>query len=189
MDAISSAIGPAIIEATRRADSMKNSAGAVGGGALGKATAAEMAETAAAFQSTGTTTARDRNNRRRRNGDLTVGNIGTYIRGSHQREGGRDLQRPPFGGPGDDVSKGSPPACSGTGRGGSRDCAGDGGGNMNEEAIAWNGVAFAEARRKMLDPPKVGSLAPSENIDPTPVCNFHCLSSVSFHMYYSILRT
>lgn len=161
MDAISSAIGPAIIEATTGTDSTNNSAGAVGGGARGKAAAAETAATAAAFQSTGTTTARDRNNRRRRNGDLAVGNIGTYIRGSHQREGGRDLQRPPFGDPGDGASKDSLAAGSNIGGGGSRDCAGDGGGIMNEETMVWNGVAFAEARRKMLDPPKVGGLPPS----------------------------
>lgn len=151
VDAISSAIGPAIIEATTGTDSVKKSAGVAGG----------KAAVAAAFQPTGATTARDRNNRRRRNGDLAVESIRTYTRGLPQREGEKNLQRPPFGDPRDGVSKNGLAACCSAGNGGDRDCAGDcGNGIMNEETVLGNGVALAEARRKMLEPPNVGSLAP-----------------------------
>lgn len=163
VDAISSAIGPAIIEATAGTDSTKKSAGAAGGtagGAAGGKAAAGVTGTAAPLPSTGTNTARDRNNRRRRNGELAARSIGTYIRGSHQREGERGLQRAPFGDSGDGVSKNSMAACHSTGRGGGRDCAEDDGSIIDEETIVWTGVALAEARRKMLDPPNVSSLVP-----------------------------
>jgi len=140
VDAVSSAIGPAVIETAKGATKTQLS-GAVA------AAAADLPQSTG-----GATTARERNNIRRRNGDLAVENISTASRGPHplgsekqQAHGGwPSFKGPRHGGPAD-----APAQQTGM--------RGDKSGDPNE-ALLWDGVEFAEARRKMLDPPKVNWL-------------------------------
>lgn len=135
MDAISSAIGPAVVETAK--------------GATKTQVSNAVAAAVTLPQSTGATTARERNNMRRLNGDLEVENIGTSSRGAHRLDpekqrahGGRPLFKYPRRG----GSTNAPVRHTETGEGG------DGG---PDDALVWDGFEFAEARRKMLDPPKV----------------------------------
>ena len=164
MDAVSSAIGPAIIE-TAKGIQATNVPGAVGA----------VAAAAAAIQTAGMSTARDRNNRRRRNGEMPVRDICTNNIGPNERQWGKQQQQqqqqqqrqqqrqqqmhdgqPPGGGRKYGVLSESLAAFSGTVVDG--DGIGRGDENGADESSLGNGAAFAEARRKMLDPPKVTNL-------------------------------
>lgn len=150
MDAVSSAIGPAIIE-TAKGSHATNVSGAVGAGAAA----------AAAIHPAGTTTARDRNNRRRRIGEMPVRDICTNNMGPNQRQWEQQHQlqqeqvhgRPTGGGRTHGAFKENSAVFLETETGG--DGIGGGDGDGADESLVWSGIAFAEARRKMLDPPKV----------------------------------
>ncbi len=136
VDAVSSAIGPAVVETVRGAKKTQVS-GAV-------AAAADLPHSTG-----GATTARERNNIRRRNGDLVVENISTTSR--DPRPLGSEKQRAhggwqSFRGPRHGGSMNAPAHHTGT--------SGDDSGGT-DEALLWDAVEFAEVRRKMLDPPKV----------------------------------
>eukprot|EP00903_Cladosiphon_okamuranus_P012480 g11686.t1 len=151
VDAVTSAIGPAIIETTKGSQPTDVS-GAVGA----------LAAAAATIQTAGTTTARDRNNRRRRNGEMPVRDICTNTMDPNQRQWKRQQQdmhggQPPGGGRKFGILKESTTIFSGTEAGG--DVIGGGDGDIADESLVRNGIAFAEARQKMLDPPKVDMAA------------------------------
>lgn len=114
-----------------------------------------------------TTTARDRNTRRRQNGDLAMRNTeascGVLTNNRNfekrtQRElGHRRGRQANAGASGDGDSKRTSAALRQNGGvGGDIVAAGDGGGGGTfDEQVPCDAVEFAQERRKMLDPPKV----------------------------------
>ncbi|CAN0430231.1 unnamed protein product, partial [Ectocarpus sp. 8 AP-2014] len=157
VDAVSSAIGPAMMETSTGKD-----------GAHRADTAGGAAATMPSPQSkAATTTARDRNAWRRQNGDLAMRNTETsrgVLTNNHnfgkraQRERGHQRGRQANTGAfGDGVSKRNPVALQQKGGVGGDVVAGDddGGGGTFDEQVPCDAVEFAQERRKMLDPPKV----------------------------------
>lgn len=149
MDAVSCAVGPAIAESSIESTGKRHAGGLGGQGA---------AAAVAAFQSPVATTARDRNNRRRQNDCPAARSAGTSGRGAflasrNGRERDQQQRRPQAGGFGHGAFENK--------RGGSE--RNEGGGDCDDtgdeydldEAMLWDAVELAEARRKMLDPPKV----------------------------------
>ncbi|CAM9499957.1 unnamed protein product, partial [Ectocarpus sp. 4 AP-2014] len=157
VDAVSSAIGPAMMETTTGKDGAHHADTAGGAAATLPSPQAKAA----------TTTARDRNAWRRQNGDLAMRNTETSCgvltnnrnfeertqwERSHQR--GR---RANTGASVKGVSKiNSAVLRQSGGVGGDIVAGGDGGGGGTfDEQVPCDAVEFAQERRKMLDPPKV----------------------------------
>ncbi|CAM9255373.1 unnamed protein product [Ectocarpus sp. 6 AP-2014] len=157
VDAVSSAIGPAMLETTKGKD-----------GALRADMAGGAAATMPSPQSkAATTTARDRHAWRRQNGDLLMRNTETsrgvltdnrnFEKRAQRERGHQHGRQANTGASGDGVSKRNPVALQQKGGvGGDVVAGGDGGGGGTfDEQVPCDAVEFAQERRKMLDPPKV----------------------------------
>ncbi|CAB1108028.1 unnamed protein product [Ectocarpus sp. CCAP 1310/34] len=161
VDAVSSAILPVMMETTTGKD-----------GAHRADTAGGAAATLPSPQSkAATTTARDRNAWRRQNGDLAMRNTETscvvltnnrnFDKRTQRERGHQRGRQASTGASGDGVSKIFPAALRQSGGvGGDVVAVGDGGGGGTfDEQVPCDAVEFAQERRKMLDPPKVGMSA------------------------------
>ncbi|CAM9627785.1 unnamed protein product [Ectocarpus sp. 13 AM-2016] len=161
VDAVSSAIGPAMMETFTGKDGAHRADKAGGAAATLPSPQSKAA----------TTTARDRNVWRRPNGDLAMRNTETSrgvltnnrnFEKRTQRERGHQRGRQAnTRASGDGVSKINPAALRQVGGvGGDVVAGGDGGGGGTfDEQVPCDAVEFAQERRKMLDPPKVSMSA------------------------------